>query len=65
LGDRRSDGESSCNSGDGTGQMAQPWMFMVMMMIFLSVVEKLIKYFGFIVVYSVFFKAYRRALESA
>ena len=32
LGDRRSDGESSCNYGDGTGQMAQPWMFMVMMM---------------------------------
>ena len=29
LGDRRSDGESSCNSGDGTGQMAQPWMFMM------------------------------------
>ena len=31
FGDRRSDGESSCNSGDGTGQMAQPWMFMMMM----------------------------------
>ena len=31
LGDRRSDGESSCNSGDGTGQMAQPWMVMMMM----------------------------------
>ena len=31
LGDRRSDGESSCNSGDGTGQMAQPGMFMMMM----------------------------------
>ena len=27
LGDRRSDGETSCNSGDGTGQMAQTWMF--------------------------------------
>ena len=26
--------ESSCNSGDGTGQMAQPWMFMMMMMNF-------------------------------
>ena len=24
--------KSSCNSGDGTGQMAQPWMFMMMMM---------------------------------
>ena len=24
LGDQRSDGESSCNSGDRTGQMAQP-----------------------------------------
>jgi hypothetical protein len=30
LGDRRSDGESSCNSGDGTGQMAQPWMFILL-----------------------------------
>jgi hypothetical protein len=29
LGDRRN-GESSCNSGDGTGQMAQPSMFMMM-----------------------------------
>jgi hypothetical protein len=27
LGDRRNAGESSCNSGDGTGQMAQPLMF--------------------------------------
>jgi hypothetical protein len=32
LGDRRNDGESSYNSGDGTGQMAQPLMFMMMMM---------------------------------
>jgi hypothetical protein len=31
LGDRRNAGESSCNSGDGTGQMAQPLMFMMMM----------------------------------
>jgi hypothetical protein len=31
MGDRRNDGESNCNSGDGTGQMAQPWMFMMMM----------------------------------
>jgi hypothetical protein len=30
LGDRRNVGESSCNSGDGTGQMAQPLMFMMM-----------------------------------
>ena len=30
LGDLRSDGESSCNSGDGTGQMAHAWMFMMM-----------------------------------
>jgi hypothetical protein len=29
LGDRRNVGESSCNSGDGTGQMAQPLMFMM------------------------------------
>ena len=28
-GDRRNVGESSCNSGDGTGQMAQPLMFMM------------------------------------
>jgi hypothetical protein len=32
LGDRRNAGENSCNSGDGTGQMAQPLMFMIMMM---------------------------------
>jgi hypothetical protein len=32
LGERRNAGESSCNSGDGTGQMAQPLMFMMMMM---------------------------------
>jgi hypothetical protein len=31
LGDQRNDGESNFNSGDGTGQMAQPWMFMMMM----------------------------------
>jgi len=30
LGDQRNDGENNCNSGDGTGQMAQPWMFMMM-----------------------------------
>jgi hypothetical protein len=30
LGDRRNVGESSCNSGDGTGQMAQPVIFMIM-----------------------------------
>jgi len=34
--------------------MAQPLMFMMMMMIFLSVVEKLIKYFGLIVVFLFF-----------
>jgi hypothetical protein len=32
LGDRRNAGESSGNSGDGTSQMAQPLMFMMMMM---------------------------------
>ena len=31
-GDRRNFGESSCNSGDRTGQMAQHLMFMMMMM---------------------------------
>jgi hypothetical protein len=31
LGDRRNVEESSCNSGDGTGQMVQPLMFMMMM----------------------------------
>jgi hypothetical protein len=25
LGDQRNSGKSSCNSGDGTGQMAQPF----------------------------------------
>jgi DnaJ-class molecular chaperone len=39
LGDRRSDGESSCNSGDGTGQMAQPWMFMMMMMMMMMMIS--------------------------
>jgi hypothetical protein len=33
LGDRRKDGERNLNSGDGTGKMAQPWMFMMMMII--------------------------------
>jgi hypothetical protein len=33
LGDRRNDGESKCNSGDGTGQMAKPWMFMIIIII--------------------------------
>jgi hypothetical protein len=32
LGDQRYDGESNCKSGDRTGQMAKPWMFMMMMM---------------------------------
>jgi hypothetical protein len=31
LGDQRNIGESNFNSGDGTGQMAQPWMFMMIM----------------------------------
>jgi hypothetical protein len=42
LGDRRSDGESSCNSGDGTGQMAQPWMFMTMMIIIVIIIIQLL-----------------------
>jgi hypothetical protein len=33
LGDRRNDGENNCNSGDRTGQMAQPWMFIMMKII--------------------------------
>jgi hypothetical protein len=33
LGDRRNVGESSCTSGDGTGRMAQPLMFMMMMIL--------------------------------
>jgi len=32
LGEQRNVGESSYNSGDGTGQMAQPLMFIMMMM---------------------------------
>jgi hypothetical protein len=39
LGDRRNVGESSCNSGDGTGQMAQPLMLMMMMMILFCSVD--------------------------
>jgi hypothetical protein len=35
IGDQRNDGESNFNSGDGTGQMAQPWMFMMMMTVLL------------------------------
>jgi hypothetical protein len=31
-GDRTNDGENSCKFGYGTSQMAQPWMFMMMMM---------------------------------
>jgi hypothetical protein len=38
LGDRRNDGESNCNSGDGTGQMAQPWMFMIIMMMMMMMI---------------------------
>jgi hypothetical protein len=41
-GDRKNDGESNCNSGDRTGQMAQPWMFMMMvMMMSMRLAEKL------------------------
>jgi hypothetical protein len=36
LGDRRNVGESSGNSGDGPGQMAQPLMFIMIMMIIVS-----------------------------
>jgi hypothetical protein len=36
LGDQRNDGESNFNSGDGTGQMAQPWIFMMMMMMMIN-----------------------------
>jgi hypothetical protein len=32
MGDRRNEGESNCKSGDGTGRMAQPWIFMMIMM---------------------------------
>ena len=31
IGRPKKDGENNCNSGDGTGQMAQPWMFMMML----------------------------------
>jgi hypothetical protein len=39
LGDQRNDGESNFNSGDGTGQMAQPWMFMFMMMMMMMMMD--------------------------
>jgi hypothetical protein len=35
LGDRRKDGKSNCNSGDGTEQMVEPWMFMMMVLTFM------------------------------
>ena len=35
--DRRNDGESSCNFGDGTDQRVQSLMFMVMMMMMMIV----------------------------
>jgi len=38
-GDRRNVGESSCNSGDGRGQMAQPLMFMMMMMMMMMMIN--------------------------
>ena len=37
-GGQRNVGESSCNSGDGTGQMAQPLMFMMMMIIIIIII---------------------------
>jgi hypothetical protein len=46
LGDQRNDGENNFNSGDGTGQMAQPWMFMMMMCILLVVLQEYIVIHG-------------------
>ena len=43
---RRTDGESSCNSGDGTGQMAQTWMFMMMMIIISFIHQIIMNFFG-------------------
>ena len=37
LEDQRRDGGNSCNSGDGTGQRAQPLTFMMMMMIYIYI----------------------------
>jgi hypothetical protein len=37
LGDQRNVGESSCKSGDGTGQMAQSLMFMMIMMMMIMI----------------------------
>jgi hypothetical protein len=36
LGDQRNGGESSSDCGDETGQMAQPLMFMMVMMMILT-----------------------------
>jgi hypothetical protein len=33
LGDQRNDGESNFNSGDGMGQMAQPWMLIIIIVV--------------------------------
>jgi predicted sugar kinase len=46
LGDRRNVGESSCNSGDGMNQKAQPLMIMMMMM---AMIEAAISKFGRII----------------
>jgi hypothetical protein len=37
LGDQRNAEESNFNSGDGTGKMAQHWMFMMMMMMMMMI----------------------------
>jgi hypothetical protein len=44
LGDRRNVDDSSCISGDGMGQTAQPVMFMMMMIFWVSMMNKL--YYG-------------------
>jgi len=41
LEDRRSVGVSSCNSGDGTDQRVQYWMFMMMMVVMMMTFKNL------------------------
>jgi hypothetical protein len=37
-GDRRNAGESNCNSGDGTGQIAKPLMFIIVIIIIIIII---------------------------
>jgi hypothetical protein len=46
LEDRRKDGDSSCNFGDGTDQRVQSLMFMMMMMMMMMKIKELYVFGG-------------------